>query len=45
MEAVFRDEILALQDPIIDNWFYWKEVGKYVIVYAELFISLQHKPE
>jgi hypothetical protein len=34
MEAVFRDEILSLQDPSIDNWLYWKEVGKYVIVYA-----------
>jgi hypothetical protein len=45
MDAVFRDEILSLQDPSIDNWFYWKEVGKYEIVYAELFISLQDKPE
>jgi hypothetical protein len=37
--------MLSLQDPQEDNWLYWKEVGKYVIVYAELFVSLQYKPE
>jgi hypothetical protein len=45
MEALFRDEMLSLQDTLSDNWFYWKEVGKYVKVYAELFVSLQDKPE
>jgi hypothetical protein len=45
MEAMFREELLSLQDPIIDNWFYWKEAGKYAIVYAELFISLEDKPK
>jgi hypothetical protein len=37
--------MLSLQDPQEDNWFYWKEVGKYFIVYADIFVSLQDKPE
>jgi hypothetical protein len=37
--------MLSLQDPQEDNWFYWKEVVKDVIVYAELFVSQQDKPE
>jgi hypothetical protein len=41
MEALFREEMFSLQDPQEDNWLYWKEVGKDVIVYAELFVSLQ----
>jgi hypothetical protein len=45
MEALFRDEMLSLQDTIDDNWCYWKEVGKYFKVYVELFGSLQDKPE
>jgi hypothetical protein len=44
MEALFRDEILSFQDTLSDNWFYWK-VGKDVKVYAELFVSIQDKPE
>jgi hypothetical protein len=45
MEALFCDEMLSLQDTLSENWFYWKEVGKNVKVYAELFASLQDKPE
>jgi hypothetical protein len=45
MEALLHDEILSLQDTLSDNWLYLKEVGKYVKVFAELFVSLQDKPE
>jgi hypothetical protein len=45
MEALFRDELLSLQDTLSENLFYWKEVGKDVKVYAELFVSLQDNPE
>jgi hypothetical protein len=45
MEAEYRKEKLPLQDPQVDNWFYWKEVGRDVKVYGELFVSLQDKPE
>jgi hypothetical protein len=34
MEALLRDEMLSLQDTLDENWFYWKEVGKYIKVYA-----------
>jgi hypothetical protein len=45
MEAEYRKEILSLQDPKVDNWFFWKEFGKDVKVYGELFVSLQDNPE
>jgi hypothetical protein len=45
MEALFRDEMLSLQDTLANNWLYWKEVVKYVKVYTELFVILQDKLE
>jgi hypothetical protein len=45
MEAEYRKEILSLQDPQVDNWFYWKKVGRDVKIYVELIVSFQDKPE
>jgi hypothetical protein len=45
MKALFHDEVLSLQDSDAYNWYYWKNIGKDVKVYDELFVSLQDKPE